>query len=444
MKKTREETAYERAQILNPLMGPAMDPALRTLKIEAIAQDEGLSPRTIRRWLKAYEEQGFNGLVPATKSSNKTGSVTESILDEAVMLRREAPNRSVHDIIRILELEGKVAKGALKRSTLQDHLSRRGYATHQLKAFNTGAQGSAGAMRRFQRKHRNDLWQTDLKYLLVLPKTATRKATHLYVVVFIDDATRYDTGIGVYEDQTADRVMSCYRRAVERFGVPAGVYTDNGSQFIGRQINQASVKLGVKLVRAKAYSPSSKGKVEAFNKLLDKFVLEMKLEHPQSVEEVQHMLDLWLESYYHEKIHSSIGMSPKQAYQGDLKQQRFVSQEELNLAFTLTETRVVDATGCISYHSRKWEAGVDVIGFKVQVAYRVGNPDELVMYHDSIEPRVIRPLVVSEFVKVRVKPDPLVEAPRSRMLQAMENKKVEPPREGATSYRDLMKENEDE
>ena len=130
MKKTREETAYERAQILNPLMGPTMDPALRTLKIEAVAQNEGLSTRTIRRWLKAYEEQGFNGLVPATKPSNKTGSVTESILDEAVMLRREAPNRSVHDIIRILELEGKVAKGELKRSTLQDHLSRRGYAAH--------------------------------------------------------------------------------------------------------------------------------------------------------------------------------------------------------------------------------------------------------------------------------------------------------------------------
>ena len=80
MKKTREETAYERAKILNPLMGPALDPALRALKIEAIAQDEGLSPRTIRRWLQAYEDQGFNGLVPATKPSNKTGSVTESIL----------------------------------------------------------------------------------------------------------------------------------------------------------------------------------------------------------------------------------------------------------------------------------------------------------------------------------------------------------------------------
>ena len=112
------------------------------------------------------------------------------------------------------------------------------------------------------------------------------------------------------------------------------------------------------------------------------------------------------------------------------------------MAFTLTETRLVDKTGCVSYNSRKWEAGVDVIGFKVKVAYSASNPDELTMYHDSIEPRVIRPQVISEFVKAKIKPDPLVEAPNSRMLQAMEKQKADRPREGATSYRDLMKESE--
>ena len=98
MKKRREETAYERAQILNPLMGPSLDPALRALKIEEAAQEAGVSTRTIRRWLNAYEEEGFGGLVPASRPANKTGSVTEALLDEAVMLRREAPNRSVQDI----------------------------------------------------------------------------------------------------------------------------------------------------------------------------------------------------------------------------------------------------------------------------------------------------------------------------------------------------------
>lgn len=440
MKKSREETAYERAQILNPLMGPALDPALRALKIEAVALEVGVSTRTIRRWLKAYEDEGFNGLLPASRPANRTGSVTEAILDEAVMLRREAPNRSVHDIIRILELEGKVAKGELKRSTLQDHLARRGYASHQLKAFHTGAQGSKVATRRFQRKHRNDLWQTDIKYLMVLPETVKRKATQLYAVVFIDDATRYVAGIGVYEDQTADRVLACYRRAVERFGVPDQLFTDNGKQFIGRQINQASTKLGVRLTRARAYSAASKGKVEALNKLLDKFVLEMKLEHPQSVEEVQHQLDRWLELYYHDKIHSSLGRTPREAFQSDRKLQRFLSSEELNLAFTLTEQRLVDKTGCLSYNSRQFEAGVDLIGFKVEVAYSAGNPDELMLYHPSIEPRVIHPLVIGAFVRPTPKLKPLVEAPHSRMLRAMADQADERPREGATSFKDLLKE----
>lgn len=437
MKKSREQTAYERAQILNPLMGPALDPALRSLKIEETARDAGVSSRTIRRWLKAYEEEGFNGLVPASRPANKTGSVTEAILDEAVMLRREAPTRSVHDIIKILELEGRVAKGELKRSTLQDHLTRRGYAAHQLKAFHSGAQGSAAACRRFQRKHRNDLWQTDIKYLLVLPETATRSATQLYAVAFIDDATRMVTGLGVYEEQTADRVLACYRRAVERFGAPERIFTDNGKQFVGKQITQASVKLGVKLLRARPYAAASKGKVEAFNKLLDKFVLEMKLEHPRSVEEVQHRLDQWLEIYYHDKIHSGTGKTPREAFQGDRKLQRFVSQEELNLAFTLTEQRLVDKTGCISFRSRKFEAGVDVIGFRVSVAYSVDNPNELMMYHPMIDPRVIKPLVIAEHVRPAPVIRPLVEAGHSRMLRAIE-KKQEHQREGATSFANLM------
>ncbi len=40
-------------------------------------------------------------------------------------------------------------------------------------------------------------------------------------------------------------------------------------------------------MHAKPYAAASKGKVEALNKYLDKFVAEVKLKHPQSVAEVQ-------------------------------------------------------------------------------------------------------------------------------------------------------------
>jgi len=163
MDQKKESTAFERALILNPLMGENMDPKLRSLKIREIASAEGISERTIRRWLAAYEEGGFMGLCPKPRPSGRKGSVTPEILDEAVYLRREAPGRSVSDIIRIMELEGTVEVGQVKRSTLQDNLERRGYSKRQLKEFIRGGANLPGTSRRFQKKHRNDLWQTDIK-----------------------------------------------------------------------------------------------------------------------------------------------------------------------------------------------------------------------------------------------------------------------------------------
>jgi putative transposase len=103
------------------------------------------------------------------------------------MLRREVPTRSIRQIITILEMEGLVAPGEVERSTLQDYLVKRGYGSKQLSMYHSTG---AGAARRFQLLHRNDLWQMDLKYLLVLPETAKRKARQLYASVIIDDATR--------------------------------------------------------------------------------------------------------------------------------------------------------------------------------------------------------------------------------------------------------------
>lgn len=80
-----------------------------------------------------------------------------------------------------------VAEGQIRRSTLQDRLEERGYSSRQLRMYYSA--GGAAA-RRFAHHHRNDLWQADLKYLLVLPATATEKSRQLYASVFIDDATR--------------------------------------------------------------------------------------------------------------------------------------------------------------------------------------------------------------------------------------------------------------
>ena len=68
--------------------------------------------------MKAYSDNGFEGLMPAGKNPGAVYKIPDSLLDEAVALRRELPSRSIPTIIQILELEGKAEPGFLKRTTL--------------------------------------------------------------------------------------------------------------------------------------------------------------------------------------------------------------------------------------------------------------------------------------------------------------------------------------
>ena len=120
--------------MLGPLLTPGLDPAKRSQIICEICSKYRISERSIRRYLRAYEEEGFAGLRPKGRAYHgKTGSVDDYLVDQAVALRREVPTRSIRQIIRILEMEGLVAENQIRRSTLQDHMEERGYSSRQLR-----------------------------------------------------------------------------------------------------------------------------------------------------------------------------------------------------------------------------------------------------------------------------------------------------------------------
>jgi putative transposase len=434
--KSREATAYARARILAPLLNGTPDRALRAQILKTISQENGVSERTLRRWLTAYAQNGFEGLLPAKRDLSVLRVIPESVVDMAVTLRREVPERSVADIIRLLEYEGYIEEGSVKRSTLQDQLCRRGYGTRQLAMYRSAG---VGAARRFERTGRNSLWQADIKYLLVLPATSKGPARQLYASAFIDDATRMVTGIRVYDRQDVHCVLDCFRHAMESYGVPDRLFTDNGRVYIGRQLKQTCTKLAISLLRTRPYAAQAKGKVEALNRTLEKFVVEEKLEHPSSVEQVQHDLDCWMESFYYDVPHSALnGKTPRQAFRENRKIQRFVSADELNRAFRTTESRLVDKTGCLAFGGRKWEAGPEYIGFKVDVSYASDNPTELIVEYPHMEPKVIHELRIGEHTTERRKPRPFIDANGSRILEAARQRKENShDRTGAIRFKDI-------
>jgi hypothetical protein len=51
------------------------------------------------------------------------------LLEQAILLRREVPGRSVAQLIQILEWEGRIKPGQIKRSTLQSAVTARANST---------------------------------------------------------------------------------------------------------------------------------------------------------------------------------------------------------------------------------------------------------------------------------------------------------------------------
>ena len=178
-----EEVALNRLKILTPILISIEEKAdaakIVKLKKEAL-QQYGISRRTLCRWINSYEEAGFEGLKPMPRNSSKSKIIPETLIQEAILLRREVPSRSVPQIIEILEMECKVSRGFLKRTTLQERLAERGYSARHMKMY----QDPGVAARRFARSERGDLWHSDIKYGPFI--NINGELTQIFLVCFID------------------------------------------------------------------------------------------------------------------------------------------------------------------------------------------------------------------------------------------------------------------
>ena len=225
--KKADEIAEQRVQIISPLLAEDLDPAQARQIKTRICQQTGLSERTLRRYLSYYRKEGFSGLKPKGKGWRREEAIPLNILEQAILLRRQVPSRSISQIIQILEWEGLVEPGQIKRSTLQERLAKRGYSTRHMKMYaDTGT-----AARRYQKKYRNQLWHSDIKYGPYLPIGKDGKKKQVYLVTFVDDATRYILHGQFYPTLDQVIVEDAFRQAILKYGVPEKVYFDNGSQY---------------------------------------------------------------------------------------------------------------------------------------------------------------------------------------------------------------------
>ena len=436
-RKKAEEIATERLQLLLPLLAEGLDPAkAKQIRVQ-ICTRAGISERTLRRYLARYQAQGFDGLKPKGKTCTRELAIPQELLEQAILLRREVPARSVAQIIKILEWEGRAQPGQIKRSTLQEKLAQSGYSTRHMKTY--AASGTAA--RRYQRRHRNNLWHSDVKYGSYLPIGKDGSKKQVYLVTFLDDATRFILHGQFYPVLDQIIVEDCFRQSIQKHGIPDKVFFDNGTQYKNKWMARACSKMGIRLLFARPYSPESSGKQERFNRTVDAFLNEVALEKPDSLDELNRLFWVWLDECYQNRPHSALeGKSPEAAYRSSKKALKFLAPEIIANAFLHCEERKVDKVGCISFQGEKYEVGLNFIGCKVDVIYDPADTTRLTIEYGSHPPWTAEKLVIGERTGPRPKlpshllPQP-VEGSRLLSAAAKQNEERQARQIPAVSYR---------
>jgi putative transposase len=385
------EEGLRRYRLISPILEEGQAECEKRAWRRLICEREGLSERTLRRYLAAFRKGGFDRLVPGgRKDKGRSKAITEEVLKLAEELRRELPARSAERIQQLLAAQGH----QVARSTLERQLRQRGLSGREIK---TSQQAVAG--RRFQRVGRNTLWQADLKYgpYLADPLHPDQKI-RTYLIALIDDATRLVVQAEFYANQRLPVVEDALRKAIVRCGVPDNLYVDNGKIFISQWLRLACAKLGIRHLNTRAYSPESKGKIERWNRTMEEFLGEAQLEKPADLAALNQIFRAWLSEGYNQREHSALnGKSPAQAFSQDSKVVRFPSPEKLREAFLWEKNPTVDKTGCISLNGVCYEVGIEYLRKNILVRYDPFDLSLIEVWQQGEKKKTVGPANIGEF-----------------------------------------------
>lgn len=434
--QTIEDVASQRLQMITPLLEDGLDHAQVVELKKKICETHNLSYRSISRYHKAYLEKGFSGLKPNRgykRNDSKLPDNFPEVVEQAIILRRECPTRSVTDIIRILEFEEFIPKDSIKRSTLQRHLQASGFGAKQLKMY----QKTGLASRRYAKTHRMQLLQGDIKYGPYLPIGKDGAMKQVYLSAFIDDATRFIVAAKFYDNQQTEIIEDSLREAIMAYGKPDKIFVDNGKQYRSDWLKKACNRLDIRLSFSRPYHPEGKGKIEFFNRRIDSFLAEVALNKPKSLHALNEALKLWIDEYYHKNPHSGLdGLSPSAVFASDKRKLKFAPSDELREAFLHTVTRQVDKTGCVSFDGNKYDVGMKLIGRKVEVYYDHTWKDEIEIHHPDVEPYKAKVMVIGEncgYIKELPEHMSTITPEESRLLKGLNRHNITHKTKGETA-----------
>jgi transposase InsO family protein len=318
------------------------------LSRHAFARQWGLSHVTLGVWVRKYEAEGPKGLDRLAEGPPRRrgkAPLGEAVRAEIVAVRQAHPTfgwkRLRSWLWRFAGLG--VSTSSVRRVAAAAGLPAAAPEPRRRRAGQKPA-------RRFERSRPGELWQSDITYLNVPWRRGP-----LYLIVWLDDHSRYVVGWGLYAHQRAEIVLETFEEACARWGQPKEALTDQGRQYFAWRGKSAFTKLldrlGIRHVVARAHHPQTVGKCERLWATVKKELWERV--RPRDLEEARERLGHFFGHHNHFRPHESLGgMVPADRFFGveaDVRRvvEETVAKNALRLALGEVPRRPVFLVGQI-------------------------------------------------------------------------------------------------
>ena len=328
-----------------------------------------ISRATLDRWIRDYRAGGFAALVPVPR--RVLPCTPPQVLELAVALKTEAPDRTAAQVAVVLAAHGGFAPSA---RTLQRHFAAAGLTRARPDGTPLAVFG------RFEAERPNVRWVGDA---LHGPHIAGRKAI---LIAFLDDHARAVVAARWGYAENAVALRETLKLGLCARGRPAQIYVDNGACFIDGGLRRACAVLGIKLTHSRPGMPAGRGKIERFFKTVrDQFLVEISdtagdpgTDGPLvgtgvgssvgSLAELNSLFTAWVEQVYHQRVHTETDMAPLARFLAAGPPVP-VPADLLTEAFRWAEWRTVTKTALVSLQGNQYEVDPALAGSKVELVF---------------------------------------------------------------------------
>ena len=438
--------ARYRLSVIEPLLAPLRTRAAVIARVQALKATQSaagernlgtaLSVATVYRWLDDYTRSGHDlrALIPAVRARGGAGASrlrleVETLADATIQDKYGGQEKTTIDDVRH-ELAVRLAEENRVRAP-QDQLALPSRAT-LARRIATSNLSQAQSQRRTQRTAKSaatqygqtpypdwplerveiDHTRTDL---IVIDDRDDLPLGRLTLTYCLDTATRYPLGYYLgFEPPSYLTAMECLHHAIcpkpdvrqlygaehpwLAYGIPATLVIDNGKEFIGHDLADACLLLGIVLQYTPVQTPQFKAGVERMFGSLDTMLFHTlpgttfadpaERGNYQSAEQacvylsaVDKLLNIFLVDIYAERFHRGLGGIPAQCW-AEKTQHGFApalppSAAELMILLGRTTTRVVQHYG-IEFASLRYNCD-DLAPLRTQLR---GQPAK-VKYHPA-------------------------------------------------------------